>query len=433
MGLLSMFKKDWIGEMQRVESYLEDGEPVLALELLRKIERRVDNPDHATDLKELRSRAETALLASLIQRADQAEAEGKLEDAVDWLLSAIERADDSSQLSALERRRSELLRRLEDDINPFGSGAGPEQGALLEELDNEDIDFHYDALVQTLAPGLAERYADRPVVFREAVLRLNGGQAEAALESLESMVEDDPEDAVLRLERGRAYLILGDNVSARADFEAIWNILGTDPLDAAGVLSIPSLWADSTLADDPAAVVDRLEELADPRRGESNLCDLYASALVEVQRHDQAIPYLQAVLRRFPSDPRFALHLANVLEKTGQPDEAVACLEASVGPSCSGGQCGVGPRYLPSLRALASLHLQGQPNLERCAELMAIVAQSQRGLLNSEDHRVLAQYYEASGDGEAAEHARAEANRLATLGPAAESAPTNLGGQRSAL
>lgn len=428
-----MFKKDWIGEIQRVETYLQDGEPVLALELLRKIERRVDDPNHTTALKNLRARSETALLTSLVQRADEAESKGKLEDAADWLLSAIERTEDSSQRLTLEARRSDLLERLEDDVNPFGGDVGAETGASVDELDAEDIDFHYDALVQTLATWLAEHYANRPTVFREAVLRLNGGQTEVALQDLESMLEEDPDDAVLRLERGRAHLILGNNVLARADFEAIWNVLGTEALDAAGVLSIPSLWADSTLADDPAAVVDRLEDLADPRRGESNLCDLYATALVDVGHHEEALPYLQAVLRRFPSDPRFALHLANVLEMTGQPDEAVACLEAAVGPSCSGGQCGVGPRHLPSLRTLARLHLQGEPNLERCAELMAIVAQSQRGLLNSEDHRVLAQYYEASGDEKAAEHARAEAERLATMGPAAESAPTSLGGQRSAL
>lgn len=428
-----MFKKDWIGEIQRVETYLRDGEPVLALELLSKIERRVDDPDQASRLTDLRSRAETTLLSSLIQRADEAEAKGKLDDAADWLLSAIERTGDSGQLAALEARRADLLERLEDDVNPFGSGLGAEVGVPFDELTAEDIDFHYDALVQTLDSRLTEHYSDRPAPFREAVLNLNGGEVEAALESLEEMLENDPTDAVLRLERGRAHLILGDNASARADFEAIWDTLGTEPLDGAGVLSIPSLWADSTLAEDPAAVVDRLEELADPRRGESNLCDLYASALVEMRRHEDAIPYLQAVLRRFPSDPRFALHLANVLERTGQSDEAVACLEAAVGPSCSGGQCGVGQRHVPSIRTLARLHLQGEPNLERCAELMAIVAQSQRGLLSSDDHRVLAEYYEASGDEGAAEHARSEADRLATVGPAAESAPTSLGGQRSAL
>ena len=62
------------------------------------------------------------------------------------------------------------------------------------------------------------------------------------------------------------------------------------------------------------------------------------------------------------------------------------------------------------------------PDLERARELIALVANTQQGHLESPDLEILAAYYEATGDLIAAEDAAAEARLLEDAG-ANESAP----------
>ena len=434
MGFLSLFKKDWPAELDRANSYLEDGEPVLALDLLRKIESRVDG-DLQQRAKALKEQCETALFDSLIRRADESEAEGKLDDAADWLLAAIERATGEA-LQELEQRREKLLRMIEDGINPFGTDGDNSTTAEpnpAEDLE-EDLEFTFEALLQTLVPSVAELYQGRSVQFQRAYVQLNAGQAETALEELQRLLQEDPEDPVLILERGRAHLLMGNNDSARADFDCAWNRFGDEPIDAAGTHSLPSFWAESTLAEDPQAVVARLAEIALPGRGSQYLSELYATALVQLGAAEESVSYLHSALRRFPGAQRFSFLLAEVLAAGGDTSEAIACLEAAVGPSCASGHCGVGPQHIPSVRLLASLYLGDAAGVERCGELMAIVAKSQGGMLGAKDHAILSRYFDLQGNEEAAEEAREEAERLTKLGPMAESGPTGLtGGQRRIL
>ena len=423
MGLLTIFKKDWSAELDRVSGYLRDDEPVLALELLRKIERRVDG-DLLSRARELIETSEIELFDSLLRRAQNSESQGELADAADWLLAAIDRCKTDAERKTIEGRREELLRQIEDGINPFGNGP---QVAPQAEWTESDTEFQFDALVQTLVPSMAELYLDRPIDFQSALVALNQGDATVAIEQLERLLTESPEDSILRLERGRAHLLLGNNDLARQDFEAVWDSLGTDDIDTAGSHSVPSLWAECTLETDPEVVALRLEPLAAPHQASTHLCELYAAALVRLGDTERAIPYLQSTLRNYPSEQRFSFLLARVLVEDGEVLEAIACLEAAVGPGCSSG-CAVGPRHLPSVRALATLYLNTESNLERVAELMAVVAQSQRGNLKNEDHLILARYYDLTGNEEAASSARVEAERLLTLGPTAESGPTGLGG-----
>jgi len=108
--------------------------------------------------------------------------------------------------------------------------------------------------------------------------------------------------------------------------------------------------------------------------------------------------------------------LARQLAATGEVDEAIACLEFSVAPSCAGGGCGRPPKDIPSLRALVDLYLARGEASDRTAELMAHVAHAQRGLFSAADHLLLARFYELRGDREAAAHAATEAERLAGAG-----------------
>ncbi len=431
MGLLSLFKKDWLAELDRVESYLEDEEPVLALDLLRRAERKLEGSE-SERIDALRQRAETQLFDSLLERAATSEREGKLSDAADWLLSALERcADDDPRRPELTQRREALLDQLE--INPFAEGPGTPEGEAGVEASVEELEFHYEAIIETLRPELAEIYRQKPAPFPNLVIALNQGETAVALEGLTELLAADTEDPILRLERGRAHLMAEDLAAAAEDFLAVWESLGDGHLDRAGTLSVPLLWAESTLADNPAAVVERLAELAVPGRESVPLAEVYAMALLRMKDHGRALPYLQSMLRRYPSHVPFAHLLAQILVARDESREAIDCLEAAIGPSCSGGRCTAGPRHVPAIRTLAQLQLHEGEDPARCAELMAIVASTQGGRLGADDHRILARYYQTVGDTAAAEHAEAEAARLDELGPMAESAPTPSTGQQRVL
>ena len=415
MGLFSMFKKDWSAELDRVSQLIESRELVRALELARKAERGAEGPLRER-AGEAVQRARAALLDDLLERAGAAESNGELEDAADWLLSAIGHVDDEGQVAEVEARRVALLERAEEKHNPFAAGPGPVADPSGSDPESE-IGVTYETLVAMLDESIAPRYKDRPDSFRAALVALNDARATEACDRLDGLLLDSPNDPVLYLERGRARLLTGAMEGAREDFEAAWPELGDGPLDATDSLSVPALWAEATLAaGDSDTVVSLLTDLAAPASQRREICHLYATALLTLERLDEARAYLESASSWFTSDPRFGLLWAQVVAAGGELDQAIAGLETTVGPSCSSGSCARPGRHLPSLRALAELYLLQGENLDRAGELMAIVAHDQQGLLGAEDHGILARYYELVGHDEAAEHADAEARRLTEAG-----------------
>ena len=130
------------------------------------------------------------------------------------------------------------------------------------------------------------------------------------------------------------------------------------------------------------------------------------------ERFEDARDFLVSAVAHNGGRDHFSFQLAQALEQLGERGAAIDCLELAIKPSCATGGCKPRPRYLPSFRALATLHLEdgGQP--ERVRELMTFVAQALGGRLTSQDHSLLARYYDEVGDEEAAEHARGHARRL---------------------
>lgn len=433
MGLLTkLFGKDWTARLDRAEALLEGGEPVRAMEIAGRASKNGDEGIRSR-AEELVERIRPSLLETLLGKADTSESAGDPEDAADWVLAAIQHAPDEETLSELEARREDLLARAEENRNPFATAQGPEPGPDVGG-DGTEGEIHYETLVATLDPEVAELYADRSERFRRAFIDLNQGRLDEAVAAFDELLTEDPGDPVLRLERGRARLALGDAEEAREDLEAAWEGLDDGPLDAVGSVSVPSLWAEAALAsDDREAVLARLADLAEPARGRREICFLYATALVEAVG-EGAIDYLGRAVRRFSNDPRFVRLLALQLAEAGRLEEGISVLESTVGPSCAGGKCGAPRKHLPSIRALADLYLREGERIERAGELMAIVAHGRGGRLTAEDHAVLATYYERKGDDEAAEVSRSEAERLAAEGSGAVSPPPlKLGGQRRVL
>lgn len=491
MGLLDLFRKDAGAALDKAEKRLESGDLVGALDLSRRHIQDKD-PRQRERAQDLVARSRQALIRSSLEKADAAEAAGDPADAADWVRAALQHVTGDDRRDELEARRRELeqkaelsgrepdwdaaVRRDREEIEAQRQAeegdeeAADDDGALAArveetapdasepvEMDPIEAEIRFDLLVDTLQDEVGERYAGRGDGFRRAYLAINDGEPQRALEPLNELLAADPGDPVLHLERGRCRFMTGDPEGARDDLEVAWEALGDAHLDRAESLRLPTLWAEASLvAGDPEPVLERLEELARPEAGDGDLSAVYGHALVQEGlqeglqhgRLDEARSFLVRAGEAFPKRQDLPLMLAQVLAVLGERQLAIQLLERSVAPSCAGGNCSKPPLHLPSLRALAALHLGLVPrpvspvesptpeermappeddytpkaaNLDRVEDLMRWIAGAQGGRLSGIDHFLAARYHELVGDEARAAEARRLASRQAT--PEVESAP----------
>jgi hypothetical protein len=434
MSLLNLFRKDTSKELDRAQDWLTGGDPVRALEVARRFTADKDAAQRSR-ARELAEQARQACLARALEQAGAAEAAGNVEDAVDWLHAALQHERDDARRGELERRLQALRRRDDDEWDfPEAVAAehrqseGEEDGGGVE-IDDDgepafdlDADALYELLVDTLEDAVAERYAGRSTEFRRAYVDLNEGRTAEALEVIDRLASAAPSDPVLRFERGRLRLMHDDPTGARQDLEAAWDELGDAPVDRAGSLTVPALWAEAALfLGDHEAVLDRLGELADPRNGgHPDVTALYARALLAAERLDTARSLLLLAVDYHPKRQDFPLALARVLDRLGERELGIHCLESAVTPSCAGGTCNRPPLHVPSARTLAALHLDageaGEGDVKRhgtrAGEMLQHVAAAQGGRFTLEDLRLLARFQEYRGDAAGAEEVR---RRIADL------------------
>jgi tetratricopeptide (TPR) repeat protein len=416
--------------LDRAEALLDAGRAYDALLLVRRADEGAERlgPSEATALRvrarELEVRAREVLIGSALAEADRAEAEEDYDEAADWVSAALEnvariddltaaarRAEDDGRPAALRRRRKDLqrrgrdaarqpslLRRFEDDERPGPDPLGTEQA--------------FGALVGILHEEVADLYLHRPLPFQKAYIDLNEGRAEASLAAFEGLVLEEPDDAVIRFERGRARLLSGDFAGAREDFEAVWDELGDDSLDYEGELSVPLLWSHATVeTGDLATVADRLEPLADPATGDPTLVAMRAYAVRE-QRGDARIAEARELLEEAVRHQDHKL-LPKVLAETylvqGERELAMARLEAIVAPACSSGRCDSGRLDVEAARLLVDLYLEERDaaaagsspgrsaSLERPAEILGAIAVTVGDLSGAVDRELVARYRRLAG------------------------------------
>lgn len=405
--------------LAQAEECFAGGELGRAIELAERVASRAEDSGLAARAQALARRARDARAEASIAKAQASQDEGFLEDAVEWLLGALEDIPEEAARAPVRRR----LDRLEKEIAERGrrrarlSDPEAEDGGLPgdgpETLEIEP-DMLYDTLVAMLREDLAEAYAERPEAFRHAYVELNEGDAAGALRAFEALAAEsgDPgagDDPILRFELGRARLATGAHGDARADFEAVWPVLGEEPIEASGSMSVPVLWADAALAGgDAEGVVDRLETLAVSSRASAELAERFGEALLAAGRLDEAADYLASASAIFPAQAALPRLEAEALARAGQRERAIERLERAVAPSCVGG-CSRSPMHLPSMRLLISLRLDDErSDPARAGELLELVAYHARRL-SAEDHRQRARYYRRLGDSEAAEAAEVAA------------------------
>jgi len=418
MGLLDrLFKKDPVKLLDRVEGLLAAGHGYQALQQVREV---AAAPEVAERAKELERRCRVTLADKALEEAEFTESEGELGDAAEWVKTAINQLEEAGETGERVAELRERLKRLRARARE--AERQREMGGFLgswgEEDDEDDrpdpltVEVLFGTLVGTLRDDVADRYLHRPLEFQQAYVDLNEGRLEEAEAAFDALVAEEPDDPVVRLERGRTRLLAGDPAGAREDFEAAWPQLGDEYLDQLRDLSVPTLWAEACLGQgDAAAVVDGLAGLAGlsgEATDEANVAMIYTRALVAADRPSEALEYLERALPACGGRQDLLHLLAEVLEKTGDPDRAIAVLEQSIAPSCTTGGCGTPALYTPSALMLARLYLDRAPDgeepPERVGELLALILRAQGGSATPDDLRLLLRYQRASGlDEEAAE------------------------------
>lgn len=411
MGFFSnLFGGDPAKDLDKAQRLLADGEARRALELAQRSHDSGRLTDTAAAASVIAA-ARQEVTRQALEKAATAEASEYWGDAAEWLQEALEVAE-PAQRQALADRRTELIEKqrkadLEPELDLSAYSGGEETLPNDEDFAPEDL---FATLTDMFTDRVAEQYSAQSGAFEKAFLAFHEGDFARARELYELLVEDDPENTVARLERGRCRLHDGEPEAARDDFETVWPELGNEPLDRAGQMSIPGLWADAQLAmGEPEPILDRLTELARPSAGRAEVVLPYAQALVITEAFDDAESFLRGALGSFGSIPELPWLYAGVLTRLDRADDAIHCLEAAIAPSCATGNCRQPPLHLPSVRALIGLKLQQGDDLDRARALFELLAQRTQGRLVAEDQRLLADYYQKTGNLEAAEEALAQA------------------------
>lgn len=415
MGLFDrFFKKDPAEDLRRAKEQLAAGRPVDALNLANRL-RDGGPPELQSEAEVLCQQAHDQILQGALHRAEEAEQAGLFEEAADWARTALEHAADDQQAEKLEALARSLDAR-------SAEAPGDRDQDLMDRPggDDEDEEDLFWSQVAMLEEEVAERYEGRSNRFRQAVVAMAAGRQEEAEAAFTELLERDRGDAVLHFERGRCRLLAGELEGAREDLEVAWEGLGDAPLDSAGSLSVPALWGEAMLGlERYDEMLEQLEPLADPDSGDDQLILLYGQALMASGRPQPAADLLAASLSSGAGgSPEVPRHLALALDALGQRPQAIAVLEASIAPSCATGQCAKPPKHLPSFRLLAKLHLDdgGEAAVDRAGDLLEQMDRALGGRSGAVDQRLMARYYQLSGDPEAAAEALERARDLEERG-----------------
>lgn len=250
------FGKDPRAELTRGEELLAAGRAYEAIQVVRRAGTGLgfaDDPELRERAREVERRSREALVESALAEAERTEADEDYDEAGDWVESALEHLEALARLGAADRDRAAELRRRRKSLRDRSRQAG-RQSSLLQRFEDDgeiegpdplDVETRFGLLVGGLREDVADLYLHRPLPFQQAYVDLNEGRYGDALAVLDALAAEDPEDPVVRLERGRCRLEAGDLAGAREDFDVAAEAFGDEPLDEAGELSIPALQAEA--------------------------------------------------------------------------------------------------------------------------------------------------------------------------------------------
>lgn len=433
MGFLSnLFKKDPQAELAKLEAMISRGDDAEKAHQLALKLSDCDQPQVRERARALAGTLASKLVAEYCANAERSIAGKNFDDATDWLTAALpfavadQRAEIERQIEALALKAHQS-----DDLPTIGRGGHAGAGEPESEQEELDDEMHFEMLIGMLTEEVAEAYRSLPTAFHGAFLDFNNGRLTEALEVYEQLAPGG--NPYVAFEMGRCLLQLGRLEDAVAQLESVQERLGDKALDEAGALSLPMVWAEAKLrlghSEDVAA---RLEPLADPRHGADGLLILYARALQDAERLQDAKKFLTLAYKAHVESPMYCVLLAQVVAMMGDFEAAVDLLEKRIdaGRRYTSGS-GISPHPAP-VRALVALYLQETKTIAKAGEQLLQLEQLVKGQLTREDWLLTARYYELMGDNENAAFA-AEAAESAEQAQAQAAFQTLRAGDQAVL
>lgn len=175
----------------------------------------------------------------------------------------------------------------------------------------------------------ASRGGGRYAVVGSYLANRQAGDAAAARTVLEGWLENNPDDATLRVMLAAGYLGSGELGSAAAEYERLLDEEGRDP----AVLNNLA-WLYGELGDERAIQLAREAYRAAPEN--ASIIDTLGWLLVQDGQLEEGIDMLRDAVRRAPTVQEIRFHLATALNESGAVDEANRILGETLAPEPAG-------------------------------------------------------------------------------------------------
>jgi tetratricopeptide (TPR) repeat protein len=385
--------------VQKGERALADGHPAAAMDLFqRAVERGVTDGDLAQRARQGATQAASALVQLNVAEARLSLEAGDPEGAQGHLDTALQLSTDDGQREAIAA--------LQLQVDEAVSGADEPQRLFTDvgavDVEDEPPEIEWRRLLDTLDEDWAEDYDSRGTPFRDAVLTLNDGRPEEAVEALAALIDAQPDDPVLRFERGRALMVLERYADALEDLTFARKEIGFEPLDHVGSVQIGALEIEALLAlGRPGEARALAQEAIDDQGEQVNLLFVRGQAERALEQYDAMEQTFSAVTRLSPRLVEAAQMLAEARLRRGELREAAQALEDGIKRHCGTGTCQLRPMSVEAGRLLARVYLDLEEKPAKVEDLLLQVRGTLEGDVQWVDHLLWARLHHRRGDLEA--------------------------------
>ncbi|MCB9760306.1 MAG: hypothetical protein H6739_10760 [Alphaproteobacteria bacterium] len=389
MGLLSWLFPSEEDKLARAEALLERGEYVRARDAVNTLTGERADAVRAGARDGLK-RMNIQVAVGYARAGEEARAQEHLElaqsfaDPGDPEMKGARRALREARQEAREARKPKAT--LGAPGGAFGGALtgglpGVAGGVLSEELPPDadplyalppsDPRLRFAMLLENYPDDIRQRMAELGPEYATAVVAIDDGAAEHAIDILGGFVEQDP---VARFERARGAMFLGRLGLAASDLEAFAATFGHQRVGVhhTAVMLAQALAGQRRL-DDALAVVERA--LADAPE-DVELGALKASLLEGQGKLAEADELARALVSRNSRQMGLYKLMARCRLKAGKRVEAAQALEAGLTHNCTSGKCGSLPFDVDAGRMLARIYLEDRVEPRRASELVARIKRS---------------------------------------------------------
>ena len=378
---MSFFKKLFGGDpmklLDKADRALGNEHPAEALDLYRRAHEAADGAGELAAKADKGIRAASDELVGMNRReASLSQEAGDFEGALHHLETAMQLCGNPDLRQALEAEITSVEEQA-DQADAQPQRLFTTEGAIGEEMLPEE---QWDHLLATLDDDVAEDYAERDQDFRDAVLAINDGRSEEAVEVLREQAADDPDDPLVKFELGRALLATEQYADAATELGAAREEVGFLALDRVGLLQIGLIEAEALIGAGEIQAAHRvLTEAIDEVGEEIGLMFLRGRVEGALGDHDGVEQTMGRVMTMSPQAVDAAIVLAESRIARKELDGAVEALEGGLKRYCATGTCHAQPISLPAARLLARTYLDMEQDPGRVEDLLQQVRGSLEG------------------------------------------------------